>query len=305
MILPFLNLIRYKNLVVLLITQVLVKYALFAANYAITSLSDIQFMILSLSTICIAAAGYVINDIYDIETDLINRPDKVIVGKDISEKQANTLFIGLNVMGVLLGFYLSHNLGKPSFFALFVIISALLYVYASYLKQTFLIGNLAVSLLISISMIIVGIFDLLPPINHVNRELQLSVFKILLVYAFFAFFINLLREITKDIQDIDGDHKAGMHTLPIVLGRHRAKNILFILSVIFILLVIYLLANYLYNKTTLLIYALMFIIGPLIFTSIKIFNAERKKDYKSISNLFKLVMVFGVLSMLLHTTFLE
>lgn len=300
-----LRLLRWKNLLILMLVQVLIKYALFIPNYAVTSLSTIQFIMLVASTVFIAAAGYVINDIYDVETDLVNRPDTVVIGKTITEKTANNLFIGLNVIGVLFGFYLSHSIGKSSFFALFVIISALLYVYASYLKQTFLVGNIVVSLLIAISLIIVGVFDILPAMNDANRPLQIQVFKILLVYASFAFLINLLREITKDIQDIDGDHKVGMYTLPIVLGRTRAKNILFILSLLPILAVVFLLANFLYHKTSFVLYVLLLVVGPMIFTTIKIFNAESKTDFKRISNLLKLVMLTGMLSMLLHTSFIE
>lgn len=300
-----LNLIRWKNLLILVLVQVLVKYALFVPNYAVTSLSTFQFIGLVVSTLCIAGAGYIINDIYDVETDLVNRPKKVIVGKSISEKTANNLFMGLNIAGVLLGFYLSYAVERNSFFGIFVLISALLYIYASYLKRTFLIGNIVVSALVGFSLLLVGIFDLLPATNPANSPLQLAVFKILLVYAFFACAINLLREITKDIQDVDGDYKAGMNTLPIVLGRTRANTILFILTLITNLLIIYVLATFLYSKTNLIIYCLLLVVGPLIITTIKIFKAESKKDYQRISNLLKLVMVTGMLSMAFHTTFIQ
>ena len=147
--LHFLNLIRWKNLLIIALVQVLIKYALFLPFNIDITLNWFGFSLLVLSTLCIAAAGYVINDLYDLETDLVNRPERVIVGKLISEKTANNLFIALNVIGVLIGFYLSHLVGKSSFFALFVIISALLYVYASYLKQSLLIGNIVVSILVA------------------------------------------------------------------------------------------------------------------------------------------------------------
>src|SRR5690606_18221143 len=132
------------------------------------------FTILVLATLCLAAAGYIINDVYDVEIDKVNRPDRVIVGKSISEKTANTLFIVFNVVGVLLGFYLSNMVGKNGFFALFVIISALLYIYASYLKQLLLVGNLVISLLVALSLIIVGLFDLLPAMTPENQETQIT-----------------------------------------------------------------------------------------------------------------------------------
>lgn len=301
----YLNLIRWKNLLIIALVQVLIKYALFLPFKIDITLNWFGFSLLVLSTLCIAAAGYVINDVYDVETDLVNRPDKVIVGKSVSEKTANNLFIALNVIGVLIGFYLSHLVGKSSFFALFVIISALLYVYASYLKQTFLIGNIIVSILVALSLIIVGIFELLPAITSQNQITQLTMFKLLFDYALFAFIINLVREIVKDIQDVDGDHKAGMSTLPIVIGRDRAKNVLFALSLVPILAVVYYLSNHLYKHTIAVVYFLVLVVAPLILVSIKIFNSKTKKDCQVISNLLKIVMLTGMLSMLLYPLILN
>ena len=303
--LQYLNLIRWKNLLIIALVQVLIKYALFLPFKIDITLNWFGFTLLVLSTLCIAAAGYVINDVYDVETDLVNRPDKVIIGKSVSEKTANNLFIILNVIGVLIGFYLSHLVGKSGFFALFVIISALLYVYASYLKQTLLIGNIVVSVLVALSLIIVGIFELLPVITPQNQATQLTMFKVLFDYALFAFIINLVREITKDIQDIDGDHKSGMNTLPIVIGRDRAKNVLFVLSLVPILAVVYYLSTYLYKQTIAVIYFLVLVIAPLILVSIKIFSSKTKKDYQFISNLLKIVMLTGMLSMLLYPIILK
>ena len=301
----YLNLIRWKNLLFIALVQVLIKYALFLPFKIEITLNWFGFSLLVLSTLCIAAAGYVINDVYDVETDLVNKPDKVIVGKSISEKTANNLFIILNVIGVLLGFYLSHLVGKSGFFALFVIISALLYVYASYLKQTLLIGNIVVSVLVALSLIIVAIIELLPVITSQNQATQLTMFKVVFDYAIFAFIINLVREIVKDIEDIDGDHKAGMNTLPIVIGRERTKDVLFVLSFIPILAVIYYLSTYLYKQIEAVIYFLLLVIAPLIFVSIKIFQSKTKKDYKFISNLLKIVMLTGMLSMLLYPLILK
>ncbi|MFD1162529.1 geranylgeranylglycerol-phosphate geranylgeranyltransferase [Hwangdonia seohaensis] len=295
-----LNLIRWKNLLLIALVQLLIKYAFlepFGVDFGLTTL---QISILVLATICIAAAGNVINDIYDVETDFVNKPDKLIVGKSISEKTAYNLFIALNVIGVGLGYYLSQSVGKSAFFSIFVIISALLYVYASYLKQTLLIGNIIISLLVALSLVVVGIFELLPVITTENRQTLFTFFKIILDYALFAFAINLIREIAKDIEDIDGDYKVGMRTLPIVIGRERAGNILFVLTLIPLFAVSYYTINSLYKNQIAVVYFLVFIIGPLFYISIKSFNAKTKKDYHKISNLLKLVMLFGMLSLLLY-----
>lgn len=280
--------------------QLLIKYALLESFGIKTSLDTLGITLLILATICIAAAGNIINDIYDVETDVINKPNKLIVGKTISEKTAYNLFIAFNLVGVGMGFYVSNLVGKSTFFSLFVIISALLYVYASYLKRTLLIGNIIISILVGLSVLIVGIFELLPSITPENQQFQFTFFKILFDYSVFAFGINLLREIAKDLEDIDGDYKTGMNTLPIAIGRTRATNILFVLTLIPVLVLVFYVINSLYKNNIATVYFLLFIIGPLIYTSIKSFNANTKQDYYHISSMLKLVMLFGMLSLLIY-----
>ena len=298
------KLIRWKNLTIIALAQVLIKYALLVPFGVATTLTGFQFLLLVTSTLCIAGAGNIINDIYDVETDLVNKPNKVIVGKTVSEKTAYNLFIAFNVIGVGIGFYLSNIIGRNGFFALFIIISALLYIYASYLKQMMLIGNIVISILVGLSILIVGLFELLPAITSINQVTQLIFFKIIFEYSLFAFLINLTREVAKDIEDIDGDYKAKMLTLPIAIGRERATKVLFVVSLIPLAAVIYYMVTYLYKQQIAVLYFLICIVAPLIYIAIKSFNAETKKDFHHISTVLKLVMVFGILSLLLYKYFL-
>jgi len=305
----FLNLIRWKNLLMIALVQILIKYALllpfFESHGVITTLSPLAFFLLVFATICIAAGGYVINDIYDIEADHINKPNQVVINKHIPEKIALRLFIALNIIGVGIGFYLSNGINKSGFFVIFFIASALLYIYSSYLKQILLVGNIVVSLVVSISMLLVGVFELLPVINDANREIQIFFFQIILDYAIFAFMINFIRELVKDIEDIDGDHKAGIQTLPIVLGRERTNKIVFVLSLIPLCAVVYYVIANLFKQQLLVGYFLVFVIAPLIYVTIKLFSAEQKSHYKHISLILKLVMLTGMLSMLLYAYILK
>lgn len=280
--------------------QCLIKYALLLPFGIEITLNGFGFSLLVLATLSIAAAGNIINDIYDIETDLVNKPNKVIVSKSISEKTAYSLFIIFNAIGVLLGFYLSHLVGRSGFFALFVIISALLYIYATYLKQLMLVGNIVISILVAMSLILVGLFELLPAITTQNQETQLTFFKIIFDYAVFAFLLNLVRELIKDIQDIDGDHKAEMNTLPIAIGRDRATKATFFIAFIPLLLVIYYIVTYMYKQMYVVIYFLVFVIAPLIYLIIKLYTAETKADFAFLSKLTKIIMLFGMLSLLLY-----
>ena len=282
------------------LAQLLIKYALLESFGTQTSLDAVGILLLILATVCIAAAGNIINDIHDVETDFVNKPDKLIIGKSISEKTAYNLFIALNVIGVGIGFYLSNLVGKSAFFSVFVIISVLLFVYASYLKRTLLIGNIVISILVALSLIIVGVFELLPEITLENQSLQFFFFKIIFTYAVFAFMINLLRELAKDLEDIDGDYKAGMNTLPIAIGRERANKVLFVMTFISLLLIVFYIVDVLYKQLFSVGYFLIFIVAPLIFILIKTFEAKSKKDYRSISIALKLVMLFGMLSLLLY-----
>lgn len=296
----FLNLIRWKNLLLIAFVQVVIKYALFQPFNIDVTLNGFGFSLLVMATLCIAAAGNIINDIYDIDTDLINKPEKVIVSKSISEPKAFNLFLVLTIVGVCIGFYLSNLINKTGFSALFIFTSALLYVYSTSLKQTFLIGNIVVSVLVSMSIIIVGLFDLLPVITSENQQTQLAIFKILMNYALFAFMINLLREIIKDIEDFEGDTKADMRTLPIVIGKNKAKTVLFVLSFIPLLAIVYYVITFLYKQQIAVGYFLLFVVAPLLYFTFKVLSANTQKKLHHLSNVLKLIMFFGVLSLLLY-----
>ncbi|WP_317048420.1 UbiA family prenyltransferase [Confluentibacter sediminis] len=135
-----------------------------------------------------------------------------------------------NIIGVGIGSYLSNAVGRSGFFSLFVIISVLLYVYSTYLKHLFLIGNLVISVLVALSIVLVGVFELIPNITEQNQTIQLIYFKTILNYAYMAFILNLMREIAKDMENMEGDAKTGMHTFPIIIGIEKARYMLFILS---------------------------------------------------------------------------
>ena len=305
----FFNLIRWKNLLIIALVQYLVRYALlipFRESHGVmTTLSDFNFFLLVLASMCIAAGGYVINDIYDVETDRINKPNKLIINKHITEKNATTIFIVLNIIGVGLGFYLSNSIGKSAFFSIFFIASALLYIYSTSLKQIAVVGNVVVSIVVALSVLLVGIFELIPAMNGSNKAVQTTFINIIRDYAIFAFMINLVREMVKDIEDIDGDHNAGIDTLPVVIGRERANKVVFFLSLIPIISVIYYVVTYLFKQQLVVGYFLVLVIAPLIYISIKLFSAEQKSHYKHISLMLKLVMLTGMLSLLLYTFILR
>jgi len=294
--LKYLKLVRYPNLLMIIFTQILIKYFLFEPFGISITLNAFGFFLLVTATVCLAAAGNVINDIFDVEADYINRPNKVIIGKSISEKTAYNLFFALNIIGVLIGFYLSNMIQKPSFTAIFIFTSALLYLYASSLKSYLVLGNVIISVLVAMTLVIVGLFDLFPAITPQNQATQNVIFRIVLDYSIFAFLLNWLREMVKDQQDINGDYKTGIKTLPIVAGKERTNKIIFAVSILPLAAIIYYLYTYLYTHLSSIIYALVLIVAPLLYFMIKIITAKTENDYKNLSILLKVIMVFGLLS---------
>jgi len=209
----------------LALMQFIFRYGFLELQNIPLALAHWQYILLVLATVCIAAGGYIINNIMDVETDAENKPETLIVGKLISETKAYNLYFGFTVIGVVIGFYLSNVIEKPSFASIFIIIAAMLYFYATNLKQTLLIGNFVVALLLLLSVIIIGIFDLYPVTFEENRPVMGLLFGILLDYALFAFIINFIREIVKDLQDVNGDSIQEISTLPIVFGVNRTTKL--------------------------------------------------------------------------------
>jgi 4-hydroxybenzoate polyprenyltransferase len=294
----YLRLVRYPNLLMLAFMQLLLRYGFLKLQNAPLSLADWQFVLLVLSTVLIAAAGYVINDIFDQDTDNDNKPQKVIVGKSITEAAAYNLYVGLNVAGVGIGFYLSNVIERPGFAAIFIVVAATLYLYATSLKQMILVGNIVVALLLSFSVVIVGIFDLFPATYEGNQREMATLFSILTDYAIFAFIINFIREIVKDLEDVDGDYNQGMNTLPIVLGVSRVSKVVFALSFIPIAILLYYINKYFIasNLWILSVYAMLFMVGPLLYFAIKMASAKKPKEFRHLSMILKLAIFFGILS---------
>ena len=292
----FLKLIRYQNLLLLAFMQLIFRYVFFQSQDIPLALADWQYGLFVLSTVLIAAGGYVINNIFDQHTDTINKPNTVVIGKSISETQGYNIYIALTATGVSIGFYLSNVIAKPGFATIFILIAATLYLYATSLKQMMLIGNIMVALLLSFSVVIIGIFDLFPTIHEGNQQQMANLFSILLDYTIFAFMINLLREIVKDIEDVDGDYNMGMNTLPIAIGKSRATKIVFVLSFIPLLLILHYIYNYLFGLLFVTLYLLFFVVAPLLYFTIKIGAATSKKEFHNLSLLLKWILLFGILS---------
>jgi len=256
-----------------------------------------------ISTVLIAAGGYVINDIFDVEIDKINKPDKVLIDKLIPKSVAFRLYYGLTIAGTLIGFYLAFAVQYFLLGFVFVATALLLWFYSSKYQKTVLWGNIFISGLSAMVIIIVWLFELytlrsdILTYTEVMKQIQI-VSIVVSAYGLFAFLVSIIREITKDIEDMDGDQSADYKTLPIVLGIKKSKrivNVLIIISVIFLAFAMY----HLYLKGIMLVfwYLLVAVQTLFLFLLYNSMNAKSKGDFHFLSNASKIIMVAGILSM--------
>ncbi|MGV9002780.1 geranylgeranylglycerol-phosphate geranylgeranyltransferase [Flavobacterium sp.] len=296
----FLKLIRYQNLLLIALMQVIFRYGFLKLQKIDLALANWQFGLLVLATVLIAASGYIINDILDQETDAINRPNTTIIGNTISEDFAFNLYIGINIVALLLGYYLSNVIHKPTFLAAFIIPVILLYLYATSFKKIAVIGNLVVALVLGLSVIIIGFFDILPATDANNKIEMMTLLFILLDYTVFAVLINFIREIVKDLEDVDGDYNQGMSTLAIVFGKERTAKTVSILAFTATVIVLWYINKNLMNSKLYFatVYCVLSIISPLLFVMIKSWNAKSKKEFRLLSSVLKVIIFFGIISAL-------
>ena len=292
----YLKLIRFQNLLMLAFMQLVFRYLFLAQSYVDLALTDFNYILLVIATVCIAAGGYVINNIMDQDTDEIAKPQNRVVGVSISETMAYNWYIGLTIVGVGIGFYLSNVIYKPTFASMFILVATLLYMYATSFKQIPVLGNVVVALMLSTSIVIIGLFDILPAIDVDNRFRMKEAFDILIHFAIFAFIINLIREIVKDMEDMDGDYQSGINTLPIAIGVQKTKIIVGVLTVISIGILAYYVNSNLFELDYVVYYAIILIVGPLIYFGVKLLNATTKKEFHHLSLVLKVILFFGILS---------
>ena len=283
--------------------QVIFRFGFLEKQNIILGLTQFQFALLVLSSVLLAAGGYIINNIFDQEIDAINKPKKVIVGKLISEEKAYYIYSFCTICGVALGMYLSNSIQKPAFLSLFMFIAVLLYFYASTLKSIPLLGNIVVSGLVAFSVLILALFDLYPVLEYNDFRNSSIIFSILKDYAIFAFVVNLIREIVKDCEDIIGDKAQNCKTLAVIIGLDKTNKICFVLLLFSSIYLIYYCFTFLMFGT--LVYATIYlfitVIAPMLYCAILVWNGEESKHYHKISTILKLILFFGILSIALTT----
>ena len=305
----FLRLIRYKNLIMVLLTMVLVKYGLINSQSRPGALTDFMFLMTAFSIICLTAAGYIVNDILDQKADRVNKPKKVFIGDRISAKNAWILYMILTLIGILSCLYVTEaTYLSYGYLIVYVVTSVLLYLYSSHLKKLPLLGNLLIACFCAGIILVIFKLDYTDKENATGFWNQfndilnnIEVGLMMTYYMIFSFVTTLIREMIKDIEDIDGDHSMNMKTLPIVLGRRRTRNIIIFLSILFLFFLIGVILPFFEDSDGLLLglYFSLFTFLPFLYFTYKLWSAKRKKEFHFLSNLMKFIMFTGILSMVL------
>ncbi|MFN6038070.1 MAG: geranylgeranylglycerol-phosphate geranylgeranyltransferase [Bacteroidota bacterium] len=352
MLSAFFRLVRWENLVIIFITQFLFgKYVIaslfhipdqfFQKFYSDNGVSevpfhfglmfnDFNFYLLCFSTVCIAAAGYIINDYFDVKTDRINRPETIIVDRIIKRRVAMLLHVILNVLGVGIGVYIAMICGNIKLSLIHFVSASVLWFYSTNFKKMFIVGNLVVALLIGLVPITVALFNNAALIQEhsrafVNNPLYLNFITYFQVdmtrplifscfFGLFAFLINFQREIAKDMEDMAGDMETGGKTIPITMGNKFSKNIIHLINAITVSLAIIAAIkialpnrDFVWYKLGIatsgnnnadwlsFFYLLLFVIIPLIVFSAVLLRSDSPKGYKRAGRVLKLIMLAGIL----------
>ncbi len=272
----FLQLTRFPNLLVIGFSQYFTAIFLVAYPERGIDLLDFNLFLLSSATIIIAAAGYVINDYYDVKIDYVNKPDKVVVGKLVKRRIVLFSHIIMSIAGIAIGFYLDIYVGVINILAV-----SLLWIYSNRLKRMPFIGNFVIALLGGLSIFVVAVYY--------RQNISL-----IFIYAVFAFSINLVREVIKDMEDIRGDMRFGSRTLPIIWGLRKTKLFLYVLIAAFVAM-LFILSASLDNAVLHLFFMLLVI--PILYLIYLLYRADSQRRFHQLSTLCKLLMLAGICSM--------
>ncbi|MCW3118377.1 MAG: ubiquinone biosynthesis protein UbiA [Chitinophagaceae bacterium] len=312
LIAAFLRMIRLPNLIFIALTQVLfyecIIRAILDPLHISPAIGRISLIFLILASVFIAAAGYIINDYFDINIDQVNKPTQNVVDAVVSRRWAMLWHMIISGAGVLFSLYVFLRTGfwfipLANLFCVFI-----LFVYSLSLKRKLLSGNILISLLTAWVIMILFLVEVKFTSNQVPPEGMDASHKIIrlgLLYSAFAFIITLIREAIKDIEDIEGDRKYGCKTMPIVWGINASKIYVAVWLVVLLALVIIsqvYVSQFSWWWPNL--YSTVFIIVPLGYIFLKLFPASTPQQFHKLSSLSKLIMLTGILSMIFFRFYL-
>ena len=280
------GLVRWPNLAIMLLSLGLVRVLLLPGQPAGAALLAPRFGLLVLAALLVAAAGYILNDYYDVKIDAINRPDRLVVGQLLRRRHAMLAHVLLSGVGVGLATALSWPVGAVTLGA-----ALLLWGYSARFKRLPLVGNVSIATLTGALVVLPALLPLATPEGRL---------KAVWLYALAAFLLTAVREIVKDLEDMRGDAQHGCRTLPLVWGVARSKWVagffLLCLGALVLGAAGQLLA---WGRWPLAAWLLGLVLLPLGGLARLLRRADRRRHFRQLSAWCKAIMLAGVLSMLL------
>lgn len=312
--LAIIRLIRYKNLIIIVLLQSLLRYGLLIPvlnHYGVSPvLGHVSFGLLVLATVLLAASGYVINDYFDVRIDRINRPQNVVVGRELPRRTALLLHVIFTITGVFIGLFLAYIMRKESYALMFIIIPVVLWYYSTTLKKQMLVGNLTIAMLTALVPFVVVSMEFASLARvHGDAILQSQACSTAWFwttgFAFFAFITTVTRELIKDMEDVEGDQEAGCRTLPVEMGVDYSRTIVVLLtgaSIIAIWLILAFVTRLRESPITW-AYFFLFLTVPYIIMGYKVLKAQTRNDFHKASSISKIIMLMGILFIFVARTF--
>jgi 4-hydroxybenzoate polyprenyltransferase len=308
----WLKLIRWYNLIIIFLTQLLAWAFVILPMREVTGdgllLTTGNFLLIALSTVLIAAAGYIINDYFDIKIDAINRPDRMVLEKRIPAKSAIVMHTVLNVVAVVLALKVARDGGQYKWILLQLGCTALLWFYSTHFKRQFMTGNIVVAVLSAFTIIALMVYE--PslhgyvddrPFLHLTDSIVPNPVWVLGVYTYFAFMLTWMREIVKDMEDFKGDAEQGCVTMPIKWGLQRSERFTQVLGVLAGLPLLNAGIKLILSGWWVFgVYALMALVLPLTLWLVTLSKKATKEHYNRQSSRIKGIMVLGILSLVIY-----
>lgn len=305
----YFKLIRPVNLLIIALTQYLMLFwiikPLLAENSCGLQMSQVDFALFVFANLLLAAAGYAINDYFDIEGDSINKPGKNVLQNKIPRRHAYLMNIIMNSLAGIIGFYCAYKVGYIMLGFFFVVIALALYYYSLKYKRQFLTGNIVVALMAAYAVFSVWLFQFFAIfslakagdpyiyIHTIDARKEISYF--ILGFAVFAFLLTMIREIIKDIEDVKGDETVGCNTLAVKKGILTARKWVMALCVSTILLLVVCQVLLFSSQKVLSLYLVM-IQSMLVYLIVKVNRAKDGSEFHFLSLFAKIIMLAGLLS---------
>lgn len=292
--------LRIPNLLMMAFVLYSVRYFLMApileSNALHLVLTHLDYFLLTLSCLFIAAAGYLINDYYDQEADAINKPNKKLEAPD----KALNLYGILSVAGIGLAAYTGWRAGLLNLAIIHIIITFLLWKYAESWKGIAILGHITVASVISILIVLPLIYEYIA-FSVLYRESTSSakyLLYALLFYAAFSYLTNVARELAKAAQDLPGDQIAGYQTFTVKYGTHATKRLAVVLLLITLMGLLLIGAQqYTQSRWPALLYTAIAVILPNVLAIYSLMRAYSNNDFGKAARWMKILMLGGIGSM--------